>query len=63
MDRVVTARFYEVVEMDVGVSFREALENVDNIITRADRERDLGNDLVLRLEHLETHGNLIVGDM
>lgn len=63
MDRVVTARFYEVVGMDVGLPFKEAIEKVAAIASRADRERNLGNDLVLRLEHLETHGNLTVGDM
>ena len=63
MDRRISAKYFTIVEGDIGPSLEDALGRIQEIDRRADRERRLADDVVLRLEHLETRGGLIIGDL
>lgn len=61
MDRNITVRFYEIDEQARGRSFEEALREACSQPI-PDRETEVGDGLVLRLEHLHERDDLIVGD-
>lgn len=63
MDRRISAKYFTVETGDVGPAFEDTLRQISLIEMRADRERTLADDVVLRLEHLEERGELILGDL
>ena len=63
MDRQVTAWFYEVTELDGGESLETVLRRIHAIEVHAEKEREVGEGIGLRLEVLEEDGDLMVGDL
>jgi hypothetical protein len=63
MDRRISAKYFTIIDNEVGPSFEEILQNVSSIEVCADRERTLEGDVTIRLEHLEERGDLFVGDL
>lgn len=64
MDSKLTVRFYRVTEPAPGVSdFGDILLEVPNLGTPADRERNIGQDVVIRLEQSAARAQTVEGDL
>lgn len=62
MDRDVKVRFYEIDDNDRAEPIEAALRALDQL-PKTDRERRVGDDVTLRLEHLEEVDGLLIGDI
>lgn len=63
MDRNVTVRFYEIDHRNPTAPVMEAALRTLNARSKRDREEDVGDEVVLRLEHLEEQDGLFLGDV
>lgn len=62
MDRDVKVRFYEIDDNDRAEPIEDALRALDRL-PKPERERLVGEDVTLRLEHLEEADGLLIGDI
>lgn len=62
MDRDVTVRFYEIASEEGVVTIDEALRALD-ALPKPDREYEVGDHVILRLEHLQELDGLLIGDI